>query len=229
MTADPKDKNSRKQPSRGSVAPGKRTEGATALHEVNSRSILVQPRPDAKRSSAAAKEGRRERALALVTTAKSSFYMDAPNRQFGAWRLDDEAEASPVKFSIFFPDRKKDPQQYEDRPDLAAGHYGDPRISSIHVFGDFQPKLGQEDWTIDPANALTPVAHEKGLVWTQTTKILPSGFYQYKYFVTFENGETRKVSDPCSRYGGRPPVESWDTGLANRTVASQLDCQIQLG
>jgi pullulanase/glycogen debranching enzyme len=31
---------------------------------------------------------------------------------------------------------------------------------------------------------------------------LPKGFYEYKYFVTFDNGEARWVSDPCTRYGG---------------------------
>src|SRR5262249_5525715 len=28
------------------------------------------------------------------------------------------------------------------------------------------------------------------------------GFYEYKYFVEFENGTTRLVGDPCTKYGG---------------------------
>lgn len=44
-------------------------------------------------------------------------YIDPVNRQFGAWRVDDQANSSPAKFSLFFPDRSKDPHQYEARPD----------------------------------------------------------------------------------------------------------------
>lgn len=126
-------------------------------------------------------------------------YIDPKDRQFGAWRLDDQADSCPARFSLFFPDRQKDPQQYAD----AGADYGDPKIKSIYVRGDFQVHLGQKNWSIDSVNAMERMGHPKGWIWTYTTKAkLPAGFYQYKYLVTFENDETRWVSDPCSRYGG---------------------------
>lgn len=135
-----------------------------------------------------------------------SFYMDPEQRQFGAWRLDDAALTSAVRFSLFFPDRRKDATQYEDRPEAAGGHYGDPQIRSIRVIGDFQSQLGQVDWDEKTAPCLIPVAHPKGVVWTfDTPKKLDAGVYQYKYYIEFENGEHRRVSDPCSRYGGKEP------------------------
>jgi 1,4-alpha-glucan branching enzyme len=129
-------------------------------------------------------------------------YQDEANRQFGAWRLDDHANQSKVKFSIFFPSRAADPSQYEaSRPGVAD--FGDPKIQSIHVTGNFQSALGGTDWTIDNSLALQPTPHPKGVVWTLTTaQTLPQGFYDYKYFVTFQNGDAHHVGDPCSRYGG---------------------------
>jgi 1,4-alpha-glucan branching enzyme len=45
--------------------------------------------------------------------------------------------------------------------------------------------------------------HPNGVLYTfKTPKALPDGFYQYKFFVTFEDGTTRYVSDPCAKYGG---------------------------
>ncbi|HYX53934.1 MAG TPA: alpha-amylase family glycosyl hydrolase, partial [Candidatus Limnocylindrales bacterium] len=44
------------------------------------------------------------------------------------------------------------------------------------------------------------------------TKVLPAGFYDYKYLVTFEDGSQRMVSDPCSRYGGKD-VENQNSGF----------------
>jgi len=75
----------------------------------------------------------------------TSFYMNSIERRFGAWRLDDTAQNSAVRFSIFFPDRGKDPAHYENRPDVAGGHCGDPHIQSIQVVGDFQDQLGQKN------------------------------------------------------------------------------------
>ncbi len=139
---------------------------------------------------------------ALDRASSASFYMNPVERQFGAWRVDDTANASSVHFSIFLPDRTKDPQQYEDRPASAGGHYGEAHIKSIHVAGNFQAKLGQTDWTEDSASNMQPISHSKGTVWTLLTPPLPAGFYEYKYVVEFENGTKRWVSDPCSRYGG---------------------------
>lgn len=136
-------------------------------------------------------------------------YMDPAARQFGAWRVNDVAAACAAKFSIFLPDRNTNSEQYLD----LGQDYGNPKIKSIHVFGDFQTHLGQQNWSTHPANAMKRVPHPKGWVWTYTTPMdLPAGFYQYKYFVAFENGETRAVSDPCSRYGGED-VKNQNSGF----------------
>jgi 1,4-alpha-glucan branching enzyme len=133
-------------------------------------------------------------------------YMDSQNRQFGAWRLDDQAQSSAVKFSIFIPDRTKDSQQYEATRD-GVPDFGDPKIQSIRVAGNFQTSLGQQNWTLDPANSMQRTAHPSGWVWTYTTPVaLSAGFYEYKYIVTFQNAEVRWVGDPCSRYGGQDVV-----------------------
>jgi 1,4-alpha-glucan branching enzyme len=129
----------------------------------------------------------------------ATMYMDPAERQFGAWRLSDDAVKCPAKFSIFFPDRDKDPQQYQ----AGGGDYGNPKIKSIHVRGDFESHLGQENWSLDAANQMQLISHPKGWTWTYSTPLdLPEGFYEYRYFVTFENDEVGWVSDPCSRYGG---------------------------
>lgn len=136
-------------------------------------------------------------------------YMDGVNKQFGAWRLDDTADSSPVRFSIFLPDRMKGSGQYAIKPkdkdgaDLDVPDYGDPKIQSIHVVGDFQSCLGQQNWAVDPANAMMRSDHPQGYVWAyKTQQSLPAGFYEYKHVVSFQNGQQRWVSDPCSRYGG---------------------------
>ena len=71
------------------------------------------------------------------------------------------------------------------------------------MVGDFQVVLGQSNWDTDTAPQLTISSHPQGWVWSFTTPVdLPTGFYEYQYFVTFDDGETRFVSDPCARYGG---------------------------
>lgn len=45
--------------------------------------------------------------------------------------------------------------------------------------------------------------HPKGSVWRFRTDVeLPADFYEYKFFVAFDDGTKRKVGDPCTRYGG---------------------------
>lgn len=64
--------------------------------------------------------------------------------------------------------------------------------------------LGLTDWDWAAGPAMTKAAHPKGWVWTYRTPTpLPTGFYEYKYLVTFADGTKRKVSDPCTRYGGK--------------------------
>jgi pullulanase len=100
-----------------------------------------------------------------------------------------------VEFKLFFPDRAVDPAQY-DRGGL-------PRIKEIRVRGDFQGKIGGKNWDFGSAPVMSKEPHPKG--WLYTYKIdqnLADGFYQYKYFVTFENETTRWCTDPCTKYGG---------------------------
>jgi len=153
-----------------------------------------------------------ETAKASARRPVARFYMNSAERRFGAWRLDDTASRSAVRFSIFFPDRTKDRTQYEDRPDVAGGHYGDPRIESIQVVGNFQTQLGQKNWDPATASPLRRTDVENGWVWTFDTPALNTGFYEYKYFITFASGQTRWVSDPCSRYGGED-VTNQNSGL----------------
>ncbi len=102
---------------------------------------------------------------------------------------------SQVEFSLFFPDNTVDPSQY------VRG--GLPKISKIVVTGDFQNQLGSQDWDFSSAPALSKSAHANGWIYRcSLPKPLKAGFYQYKYFVTFENGTTRWCTDPCSKYGG---------------------------
>lgn len=122
--------------------------------------------------------------------------------RFGAWQTDKNAEHGSVRFKIFFPDRGVDPDQY-DSDGKQSSSYGDPRITGIQVVGDFQARLGQQPWDTATAPHLSRETHPHGWQWVCTTPELPAGFYEYKYFVTFQNGGTRWVGDPCCRYGGR--------------------------
>src|SRR5689334_10696859 len=50
---------------------------------------------------------------------------------------------------------------------------------------------------------MTKTDHPKGWLYTcQIDDTLAEGFYEYKYFVTFENETTRWCTDPCTKYGG---------------------------
>jgi 1,4-alpha-glucan branching enzyme len=99
-----------------------------------------------------------------------------------------------VEFKLFFPDNAQDPSQY------TSG--GLPRIARLQVTGDFQSQIGGTDWDYVHAPDMTKSAHPSGWLYTWTIPSLPDGFYQYKYFVTFENGTTRWCSDPCTKYVG---------------------------
>jgi pullulanase len=80
----------------------------------------------------------------------------------------------------------------------------DPHISSIRVAGTFQNLLGTADW--DFAGGLPmdrDTSDPRGDFWTaRTGQMLPAGFYEYKYLVTFDNDDSRIVTDPCARYSG---------------------------
>lgn len=124
---------------------------------------------------------------------------------FAAWQVGNDIDGGPVEFKLFFPDRAVDPSQYAAQPEdgRPVTDYGDPKIKSIQVAGNFQRHLAQKDWDFAAAPQMIKQPHPKGWVWTyRTPKNLPVGFYEYKYFVTFQDGMQRKVSDPCTKYGG---------------------------
>lgn len=96
-----------------------------------------------------------------------------------------------VEFQLFLPDLT----QY------VRG--GDPQIKEIRIIGDFQNKIGGKDWDPISAPLMTQRQHPQGWLYTyKTDQDLPDGFYQYKYYVTFQNQTTRWVTDPCAKLGG---------------------------
>ena len=97
-----------------------------------------------------------------------------------------------VEFKLFFPDSKKDPSQYVNG--------GLPRIKKIQVTGDFQSEINGKDWDFVRAPELTITDHPNGMLYTFSISHLPDEFYQYKYFVTYEDGTTRWCGDPCAKY-----------------------------
>src|SRR6201994_63111 len=70
--------------------------------------------------------------------------------------------------------------------------------------GDFQSKIGSEDWSPTGAPILTLSTIPEGEIWTCFVQNdLPNGFYEYIYQVTFDDTTVRQVADPCARYGGQ--------------------------
>jgi pullulanase len=108
--------------------------------------------------------------------------------------LGPKVDGNNVTFQLFFPDRAKDPLQY--------GRGGLPRIKKLQVFGTFQQQLGQTNWDNTIAPEMTRTEHPKGWLYTFATT-LTDDFYEYKFFVTFEDGVTRTCNDPCTKYGGQ--------------------------
>lgn len=109
-------------------------------------------------------------------------------------------EGSRVEFRLFFPDNAVDPSQY------VRG--GPPQIREIRVRGNFQSALGGADWDFSTAPVMSREPHPSGWLWRAEIDGLPEGYYQYKYFVTFENETSRWCSDPCTRYGGADEHEN---------------------
>jgi len=97
-----------------------------------------------------------------------------------------------VAFKLFFPDANKDPSQYKNG--------GLPKITKVQVSGNFQNAIGGVDWDFLSAPQMTLEEHPNGILYTFDIDNLPDDFYQYKYFVTFENGTTRWCTDPCTKY-----------------------------
>jgi pullulanase/glycogen debranching enzyme len=136
--------------------------------------------------------------------------------RFGAWQVGNDERRGAVEFKLFFPDRARDPSQYEARRFIEGEggrrevpNFGEPRIDSIQVAGTFQSQLGQTDWDFATAPQLERKPHAKGWVWSfRTPTELPADFYEYKYRLRFGNGEERILGDPCSRYGGKSDQNS---------------------
>ena len=120
-----------------------------------------------------------------------TFYMQ---ERFGGWQIGNDPDKGAVEFKVFYPNNSADPSQYDSTGKIDG--YGDPKIISIQVVGDFQQQLSQTDWDVIAAPQMTKRSHSKGTVWSYTTPIeLTKGFYEYQYHITFTNGEKRIVSD----------------------------------
>src|ERR1700759_905139 len=106
------------------------------------------------------------------------------NQNLGAIQID--PTQPHVQFRLYFP----------------AGFPS--HIKSIIVMGDFQSKIGSEDWSPTGAPTLTLSTIPEGEIWTCFVQNdLPNGFYEYIYQVTFDDTTVRQVADPCARYGGQ--------------------------
>ena len=116
--------------------------------------------------------------------------MNYMKEKLGSWQVGNSRTAGKVRFKVFFPDEGNGLQHH---------------IKTIQVTGDFQTELGQTAWDYSNAPSLTKASHPEGEVWSYETPInLKAGFYEYKYYVTFNDPseKPRWVSDPCTRYGG---------------------------
>ena len=117
--------------------------------------------------------------------------MDYMKEKLGSWQIGNSRTEGKVRFKLFFPDEANGLQH---------------NIQSIQVTGDFQQALGHDAWDFMNAPFLTRTLHPEGEIWSyETPAPLSAGFYEYKYYVTFNDAseEPRWVSDPCARYGGR--------------------------
>lgn len=111
--------------------------------------------------------------------------------KLGAWQISGGEDSGKVQFRLFFPDEATGLQH---------------NIQTIQVCGDFQTGLGQpKNWDSNTAPMLVKELHPEGEIWSyETPDELSAGFYQYKYYVSFNDPEqpARWVSDPFARYGG---------------------------
>jgi 1,4-alpha-glucan branching enzyme len=117
--------------------------------------------------------------------------MNYMKEKLGAWQVSGGEQCGKVRFKVFFPKEANGLQH---------------NIKHIQVTGSFQEQIGQgNDWSPGTAPHLTRTPHPEGEIWSYETPIeLPSDFYEYKYYVTYNDAaeKPRWVSDPCTRYGG---------------------------
>jgi glycosidase len=104
------------------------------------------------------------------------------DQKLGAVQIDGGTAGGNVQFRLFFPEGF------------------DTKIAAIRAAGDFQTGT---PWDFPTGLPLTKTTTPDGDFWAKaTTTPLATGFYQYKYQVTFTDGSTRVVTDPCARYSG---------------------------
>ncbi len=128
-----------------------------------------------------------------------NFYID---ERFGAWQVGENPEGEAGRVQNLFPQQCSIHTQTRQR----TPHYGDPRIESIQVVGDFMSALGLGTGTALRAAMTEAYHHAKGKVWSYTTPVsLPAGFYEYKYLVTFTGG-----------------TNAWSAILARATAARRI-------
>jgi 1,4-alpha-glucan branching enzyme len=98
-----------------------------------------------------------------------------------------------VCFRLFFPDNTKDILQF--------GRGGLPKIKEISIPGTYL----STGWDEKQAPKMVLKEHASGLLYEHTTTLASDGFYQYKFYVVFEDQHVkpRWVNDPCTRYGAR--------------------------
>ncbi len=119
-------------------------------------------------------------------------YMSA---RCGSWQVGDDPDGGLVEFRVFYPD-------------VVPGQTSefDPHVTAIRVKGEFLALLGLREPEASHGLAMTPEASTdpKGTFWSVITPTpLPSGFYEYWFDVTFDDGTgPRQVADPCARYSG---------------------------
>ena len=129
-----------------------------------------------------------------------------------------------VEFRLFFPNG-------------ALFSNGDgPKVKEIRVRGDFQSKIGGVDWDFATAPLMTkndfkcidvgldfaedPNGVSIGTLFTLSLDTdLPDGYYQYKYYPTFEDNTQRWCSDPCTKLTGSSEFENSAFVVGGNTVA----------
>lgn len=100
-----------------------------------------------------------------------------------------------VQFRLFIPNQKQ--YWHEAQP---------PEFKSIKVVGDFNSTYpGQWEKQLPDAPRLSKKRYyqnDEHIGWVYESKVIPlrEGFFQFKYVVEFEGGETRWINDPCTRY-----------------------------
>ncbi len=102
------------------------------------------------------------------------------------------------RFQLFIPSADVDPTQF--------GRGGSCRIERVRVVGDFLSAMTppRRDWNTDDGLVMARRPHPNGILFEATLDTpLPSGFYEYKYYVDFTTVTGRWVSDPCAKLGGR--------------------------